>query len=100
MGRWSEFRVARVVHSRSDTIVLVAMERSGEVGCPEEGSRVGESPLRRTREAAVRASKMSHPRVAARESLVCEYHAGLWALKSPKMRVSPWGVKSPSSEGE
>ena len=99
MGRWSELRVVRVVHSRSVAIAGVEMDKSGEEGLPEEGSRVGESELSRTRSEEVKESRMSRPRAAARESLVCEYHAGLWALKSPKMRVSSWGVRSPSREG-
>ena len=89
----------RVVHSRSVAISGVDMERSGDVGFPWEGSRVGESVLRMTRFAGSRALTISSPRVAARASLVCENHAGLWALKSPRMRVSSCGVKRPSSEG-
>ena len=92
-------RVVRVLHSRSVAIAGVDMERSGEEGLPEEGSRVGESELRRTRSDEVKESRMSRPRAAARESLVCEYHAGLWALKSPRMMLSSWGVRSPSKEG-
>ena len=88
-----------MVHSRSVAIAGVDMDRSGEEGLPKEGSRVGESELSRTRSEEVKESRMSRPRAAARESLVCEYHAGLWALKSPKMRVSSWGVRSPSREG-
>ena len=42
---------------------------------------------------------MSLPRAAARVSVVWEYHAGLWALKSPRMRLSPRGMKSRSSFG-
>ena len=87
-------------HSRSAAIDGVAMDRSGEVGLPWEGSRVGESKFRRTRSVAISESSIKSPRAAARESLVCEYHAGLWALKSPRMRLSPWGVSKSSREGE
>ena len=58
IGRWSEFRVVRVHHSRSVAILGVAMERSGEVGDWEEGSRVGESMLRITRLEGERESRM------------------------------------------
>ena len=66
MGRWSELRVVRVVHSRSVAIAGVEMERSGDVELPKEGSRVGESELRRTRSEEVSRSNMSCPRAAAR----------------------------------
>ena len=80
--------MVRVVHSREAAISGVAMVRSGEVGLPWEGKRVGVSVFRRTRSAGVRASRISSPRAAARASLVCENHAGLWALKSPRKRES------------
>ena len=54
MGRWSELRVVRVVHSKSVTISGVDMERSGEVGFPWVGRWVGVSRLRRIRLAEVR----------------------------------------------
>ena len=99
MGRWSEFRVVMVDHSRSVTISGVTIERSGDEGFPEEGSLVGESELSSTRLDAVRESRMVCPRAAARVSLVCENQAGLWALKSPRMRVSSWRHRRESSDG-
>ena len=86
-----------VAQSRSVAIEGVTMVRSGEEGLPREESRVGESSLKRTKSEAVRASRMSAPRPAARGSTVWEYQAGLCALKSPKMRESSGGVRSPSS---
>ena len=47
----------------------------------------------------VRRLLMRSPRASARLSLVCENHAGLWALKSPRMRVSSWGDRRESREG-
>ena len=88
-----------VDHSRSETISGVEMVRSGEVGLPFEGSLVGESELRRTRLEEERESRMFCPRAAARASLVCEYQAGLWALKSPKMIESSWGLRRSSRLG-
>ena len=58
------------------------------------------SLLSRTRSEGIRASRTSSPRAAARVSLVCEYHAGLWALKSPRTRLSSWRVRRSSREGE
>ena len=49
IGRWSEFKVVKVFHSKSVAIAEVAIERSGEEGLPWEGSLVGESVLRSTR---------------------------------------------------
>ena len=49
------------------------MERSGEVGLELEGSRVGESVLRRSRSESVSMSWMSSPRPATLVSLVYEY---------------------------
>ena len=99
MGRWSEFRVVIVDHSRSVTISGVTIERSGDEGFPEEGSLVGESELSSTRLDAVRESRMVCPRAAARVSLVCENQAGLWALKSPRMMESSWGLRRASRSG-
>ena len=99
MGRWSELSVVRVLHSSSVAIAGVDMDRSGEDGLPKEGSRVGESELSMTRSEEVKESRMSCPRAAARRSQVCVYHAGLWALKSPRIIVSSWGVRSSSKEG-
>ena len=100
MGRWSELSVVSVVHSKSVAISGVVMERSGEVAAPCEGSLVGVSELRMTRPAGISESRISSPRAAARVSLVCENHAGLWALKSPRMRVSSRGERRSSREGE
>ena len=99
MGRWSELRVVAVVQLKSMAISGVAMVRSGEEGVPWEGSRVGLSVLRITRSELLMVSRMSSPRASARLSLVCENHAGLWALKSPRMRVSSWGDRRESREG-
>ena len=90
----------RVVHVKSRAMSGVAIDRSGEVGFPWVGRRVGVSELRRTRLEGMRALEISSPRAAARASLVCEYHAGLWALKSPRMRVLSWGVRRPPRHGE
>ena len=99
MGRWSELRVVMVDHSRSGTISGVTIVRSGDEGLPKEGSLVGESELRRTRLKEMRESWMSCPRAAARVSLVCENQAGLWALKSPKIMESSWGLRRASRSG-
>ena len=77
MGRWSEFRVVMVDHSRSGTISGVAIVRSGDEGLPEEGSRVGVSELSRTKLEEVRESRILCPRAAARVSPVCENQAEL-----------------------
>ena len=66
---------------------------------PCEGSLVGVSVLRVRRLEELRRSLIMCPRASARPSLVCEYHAGLWALKSPRMRVSSWGHRRESSDG-
>ena len=100
IGRWSEFRVVRVVHSKSVAISGVVIERSGEVGFPCLGSLVGVLVLRRTRSEGISALRISSPRASARASLVCEYHAGLWALKSPRMIVSSVGVRRSPRDGE
>ena len=77
-------------HYESIAIWGVAIVRSGEVGFPCEGILVGVSRLRRTRSLlSVRESMMLSPLAAALASLVCEYHAALWALKSPRMMESP-----------
>ena len=89
----------RVVNRKSVAISGVEMERSGEVGLPWVGRRVGVSVFRRTRPAGIRALVISSPRAAARESLVCENHAGLWALKSPRMRESSPGARRSPTEG-
>ena len=88
-----------VDHSRSETISGVTIVRSGDEGLPEEGSLVGESELRRTKLEEMRESRMLCPRAAARASLVCENQAELWALKSPKMMESSWGLRRASRSG-
>ena len=88
-----------VDHSRSVTISGVTIVRSGDEGFPEEGSLVGESELSKTRLEAVSESRMICPRAAARESLVCENQAGLWALKSPRMMESSRGLRRVSRSG-
>ena len=88
-----------MVQVRSRAISGVAMEMSGEVGDPWVGRRVGESVFKMTRLDGVRALEISSPRAAARASLVLEYHAGLWALKSPRMRESSTGERRPPRDG-
>ena len=83
--------------SESNAMFGEAMERSGEEGFPEEGRRVCMSELRRTRSASISESWMASPLLAAEESEVEEYQEGWWALKSPRMRVSPWVWKRGSS---
>ena len=52
------------------------------------GSLVGESSLRRQRLLSLRASSTASPRFRAAWSRVIEFQAGLWALKSPRIRES------------
>ena len=73
-----------VYHSESIAMCGVAMERSGE----EE--LVGVSVLSKDRSESVSKSNRWEPRAAPLVSLVNEYQAGLWALKSPRMRESSW----------
>ena len=89
MGRWSELRRVRVVQVDSSAIEWLTMVRSGEEGLPLVGSRVGWSSLRIIIiiMLASMASIMRQPRAAARSSVVVEYQALLWALKSPIMSV-------------
>ena len=96
IGRWSELRVVRVVNWKSIAISDEAIARSGEEGVPCEGSLVGVSELRVIRLEELRRSLIWCPRASARPSLVCENHAGLWALKFPRMRVSSWGDRRES----
>ena len=58
MGRWSELRVVRGDQSKSRAMWGVEMERSGEVGSPWDGSRVGTSELSSTKLLSVSASSM------------------------------------------
>ena len=48
IGRWSELRVVKVHHSESKAMWEEVILMSGEVGSPREGTRVGESRLRRS----------------------------------------------------
>ena len=65
---------------------------------PDEGRRVCCSVLRRTSSESTRESWMEEPLLAAEE--VEEGQEGWLALKSPRMRVSPWVWKSGSCAGE
>ena len=89
-----------VDHSESMAICGVEIESPGEVGLASEGSRVGESVLRRSRSKSVRVSCMSSTRLSVLVSLVCECQAWWWVLKSPRMRVSSRAWKSQVKEGE
>ena len=91
IGRWSELRVVMVVKAKSGAISGVAIDRSGDEGVPNEGSLVWVLVLRVTKLEGMRRLLIRSPRASARLSLVCENHAELWALKSPRMRVSSWG---------
>ena len=93
IGRWSELRVMRVRHSESKAMWEVAIVMSGEVGSPREGTRVGDSMLRRMRSVFVRDSVIAVPLASASVLVVWEYQAGLWALKSPMMMLLSWKLK-------
>ena len=58
------------------------------------------SSLRRQRGLVLSASTTASPLIAAVASCVWEYHAGLWALKSPKISVSSGVSKSREKLGE
>ena len=75
--RWSELRVVRVRHSESKAMWEVVIVMSGEVGSPREGTRVGESMLRRMRLVFVRDSVIRVPLASAGVLVVWEYQAGL-----------------------
>ena len=96
IGRWSELRVVRVYHSESIAMCGVDKEMSGE---EELVGLVGVSVLSKVRSESVSKSSRWEPRAAPLASLVDEYQAGLWALKSPKIRLSSGGVRSRSREG-
>ena len=66
---------------------------SGEVGSPREGTRVGESMLRRIRLIFVRDSVIRVPLASAGVLAVWEYQVGLWTLKSPMMMLLSWKLK-------
>ena len=65
IGRWGELRVVRVRHSESKAMWEEAIVRLGEVESLREGTRVGESRLRRRRSEFVRDSVMRVPLVSA-----------------------------------
>ena len=91
--RWSELRIIRVGHSESKAMWEVATVMSGEVGSRRERKRVGESMLRRIRSEFVRDSVIRVPLASTSVLAVCEYQAGLWALKSPIMMLLTWKLK-------
>ena len=88
MGRWSEFRVVMGFQLRTVERWAEQKERSGEDLGPFVGSRVGESELRILIWLPLIASRMRSPRILEELQEVEEYQAGLWALKSPRMRQS------------
>ena len=88
-----------VPHSESIAICGEAIDRSGEVGAPCEGTRVGESPLSSARPASVMALLMSAPLSSARVEEELEYQERWWALKSPRKRESS-RVRRNSNAGE
>ena len=55
--------------------------------------------LSRVRSESVSVWCMWSPRSADRRSVVWEYHDGWWALKSPRMIVSPWAWEKSWREG-
>ena len=57
------------------------------MGSLQEGTRVGDSRLRRKRSELVRDSLIMVPLASASVHVVCEYQAGLWGLKSPIMML-------------
>ena len=73
IGRWLELRVVRVRHSEFKAMCEVAIVMSGEVGSPREGTRVGNSMLRRMRSVFVRNSVIRVPLASASVLIVLEY---------------------------
>ena len=65
-----------------------AMVKSGDEVGPVLGTRVGESSFRRTSVLLFNVSRIDSPLAAALGAPVCENHAGLWALKSPMIKIS------------
>ena len=62
--------------------------RSGDEQGPVLGTRVGESSFNRARVLSFSVLRMDSPLAAARGAPVQENHAGLWALKSPIIKMS------------
>ena len=84
IGRWSELKlvlVSQEVYGRRERL---AMEKSGDEGCPFVGSLVGLSSFITPKPEFPILSANKLPLV----SLSCEYHRASWALKSPNMRAS------------
>ena len=86
----------RVYHSESIAMCGVDKEMSGE---EELVGLVGVSVLSKVRSESVSKSSRWEPRAAPLASLVDEYQAGLWALKSPRMRESSWSWSKSWREG-
>ena len=91
--------MTRVDHSESIAMWGVEIVRSGDEGLPWEGRRLGVSVLSRVSSESVSVLCMWSPRSADRRSVVWEYHDGWWALKSPRMIVSPWAWEKSWREG-
>ena len=85
IGRRSDLRVVRVCHSESIDMWEETIVRLGEEGFPWEERRVWELSLRCTRSEFVMESVTRVPLAAVEVSVVREYQAALWALKSPMM---------------
>jgi hypothetical protein len=100
IGRWSELSVVYVRQSSIGAMCAEHKERSGDVLGPLEGVLVGVFSLRRHRLLPFKASISSSPRAAAAWSDVEENQAGLWALKSPVIKVSFVTSKSLGKLGE
>ena len=100
MGRWSDLRVVRVVQEKSIARWAEQRDRSGEVGCPLGGRRVGESSLRRHSPLPFRASASASPRIMADWSRVMEFQEGWCALKSPTIKELSGVLKRRSKSGE
>ena len=65
----------------------LAIVMSGDLGSPQEETRVAELMLRRMRSEFVKDSVISVPLVSTSVLVVCEYQGGLWVLKSPMMML-------------
>ena len=92
-------RVVRGVQSASRARCGLQRVRSGEDGFPDLGRRVGKSRLRSVRLLSLIASTIAEPLPAAAASLVEEYHAALWALKSPMTMVVSLGFSRRERSG-
>ena len=87
IGSWSELSVVRRSYTETNAMWGEAIVRSGEEGSPREGTRVGESMLRRRRFESVRESVIRVSLASASVHVVGEYLVGLWALRSPMMML-------------